>query len=45
MWLVAYVAEAGEIVLREENDEGKQQLIDWGWPKVEQIIGQGPANV
>src|SRR5712692_5869907 len=40
MWLVAHVAEAGEIVLREENDEGKQQHMDWGWPNLNNYSGR-----
>ena len=34
MWLIAYIAEVGEITLRSE-DQGsdKQQLQDWGWER------------
>lgn len=31
MWLIANLAEAGEMVLREDNTEGQQNLIEWGW--------------
>lgn len=31
MWLVARMAEAGEIALRDDNQEAKQRLKDWGW--------------
>lgn len=30
MWLIANLAEAGELILR--NDEGKSKLLDLGWP-------------
>ncbi len=35
MWLVARLAEAGEIALRQKNDFAKRQLADWGWPGLE----------
>jgi uncharacterized protein len=31
MWLIGRLAEAGEIVIRREDQEGKQCLQDWGW--------------
>jgi Helicase HerA, central domain len=31
MWLLANLVEAGEIVLRYDDMEGKQLLNDWGW--------------
>lgn len=32
MWLIANLAEAGELVLRgDDNQHGKDQLRDWGW--------------
>jgi hypothetical protein len=31
MWLVANLAEAGEIVLRDKSGIAKRQLVDWGW--------------
>lgn len=31
MWLVANLAEAGELVCRQEDDSGKHKLKDWGW--------------
>jgi hypothetical protein len=31
MWLVANLAEAGEIVLRDKSGHAKRQLVDWGW--------------
>jgi uncharacterized protein len=34
MWLIAHIAEVGEIILRsEENLNDKQQLQDWGWDR------------
>jgi DNA helicase HerA-like ATPase len=31
MWLVAQLAEAGELALRQKNDFIKRPLADWGW--------------
>lgn len=31
LWLLANLAEAGEIVLRDDDVAGKQQLTNWGW--------------
>ena len=31
MWLIANIAEAGEIVLRDSDQAGIQQLQTWGW--------------
>jgi DNA helicase HerA-like ATPase len=32
MWLIAHIAEAGEMVLRDEDNEtDRQKLQDWGW--------------
>jgi uncharacterized protein len=31
MWLIAHVAEAGELVLRNDDQADKQLLQDWGW--------------
>ncbi len=31
MWLIANLAEAGEIVLRDNSGFAKRQLVDWGW--------------
>jgi DNA helicase HerA-like ATPase len=31
MWLVANLAEAGEMVLRQDDPVAKRQLVDWGW--------------
>jgi DNA helicase HerA-like ATPase len=34
MWLIAHIAEVGEIILRSEDNGGdKQQLQDWGWER------------
>ena len=34
MWLVAHIAEVGEIVLRDEDNElDRKQLKDWGWER------------
>lgn len=35
MWLLGNIAEAGEIIMREGDGEGKQQLQDWGWSGIE----------
>lgn len=32
MWLIAYLAEAGELILRDNDSAGKFQLQEWGWP-------------
>ena len=39
MWLIGYLAEAGELVLRENNQAGKLQLQDWGWPNFTKYSG------
>jgi DNA helicase HerA-like ATPase len=31
LWLLAMLAEAGEMVLRNDDTTRRQQLIDWGW--------------
>lgn len=31
MWLIANLAEAGELTLRDNNDENKAKLVDLGW--------------
>ena len=31
LWLFANLAEAGEIILRNDDATGKQQLMNWGW--------------
>jgi hypothetical protein len=31
MWLIANLAEAGEMVLRADDEDGKIRLRDWGW--------------
>jgi DNA helicase HerA-like ATPase len=31
MWLIAYLAEAGEVVLREVDQSGQEMLQSWGW--------------
>lgn len=35
LWLVGSLAEAGEIVIREGNSEGKKLLSDWGWNNID----------
>jgi len=32
MWLIANMAEAGEIILQRDDTEGKSRLVEWGWP-------------
>lgn len=39
MWLIAHLAEAGEIVLREKDDGLKRELMDWGWPGLDKYSG------
>ena len=39
MWLIANVAEAGEIILRQKDDRGKHQLVDWGWDNLNNYSG------
>jgi hypothetical protein len=31
MWLIANLAQAAETILRNDNSDGKEMLIDWGW--------------
>lgn len=31
LWLIAYLAEAGELSLRDDSPEDKKQLQEWGW--------------
>lgn len=40
MWLVAHLAEAGEIVLRNDDQVGKQQLMNWGWNNLVNYSGR-----
>jgi hypothetical protein len=35
MWLVANLAEAGELALRQRKEPVKQRLVDWGWPSLD----------
>jgi len=38
MWLIAHIAEVGEILLRgEDNAQDKQQLQEWGWDGFSQL--------
>ncbi|MEZ4860264.1 MAG: ATP-binding protein [Caldilineaceae bacterium] len=40
MWLIAHIAEAGEMVLRNEDDnEAQQMLIDIGWSTLSKYTG------
>jgi len=40
MWLIADIAEAGEIVLRAQNNEDdRQRLQDWGWERFNNYTG------
>jgi DNA helicase HerA-like ATPase len=39
MWLVANMAEAGELALRASDPRLSQQLADWGWPGIRQYSG------
>lgn len=31
MWLIANIAEVGELVLRSEDDDSRNVLVEWGW--------------
>jgi len=31
MWLIANLAEAGELVLKAEDDDSRNLLVEWGW--------------
>lgn len=39
MWLIANLAEAGEFALRQDDGSDKKQLIDWGWPGLNNYSG------
>ncbi len=39
MWLLARLAQAGELVLRNKSDDGKQQLSNWGWKRIKDYTG------
>jgi hypothetical protein len=39
MWLVANVAEAGELVIRQNDQQGRAQLQGWGWNEVANYSG------
>src|SRR5262245_52420954 len=34
LWLVAYLAEVGDILMRGRDREGLEQLADWCWPEI-----------
>jgi hypothetical protein len=34
MWLVADLAEAGELVIRQDDLQGRAQLTTWGWSEI-----------
>ena len=39
LWLLAMLAEAGEIVLRSNNATDRQKLINWGWNNLSNYTG------
>jgi DNA helicase HerA-like ATPase len=40
MWLIGNLAEAGEIILRQDDDGSAiRQLIEWGWPGIKNYSG------
>jgi DNA helicase HerA-like ATPase len=39
MWLLANLVEAGELVLRDDDQFSLQRLIDWGWPEIRNYSG------
>ncbi len=39
MWLIGNLAEAGEFALRQDDGADKQQLINWGWPGLNNYSG------
>lgn len=39
MWMIARMAQAGELALQKDNDHLKQQLINWGWRSIERYTG------
>lgn len=34
LWLVSYLAEAGDVLVRDRDREGLEQLADWCWPEL-----------
>lgn len=34
MWLLGWLAQAAELVLRNDSDDGKKQLSNWGWSEI-----------
>jgi DNA helicase HerA-like ATPase len=39
MWLLARLAQAGELVITNKSDEGKRDLSDWGWKNIQTYTG------
>jgi len=39
MWLIANLAEAGEIVLQQDTPDDKRRLMDWGWSGFDKYSG------
>lgn len=39
MWLIGNLAEAGEFALRQDDGADRQQLINWGWPGLNNYSG------
>ena len=45
MWLIAHMAEAGEIVLRNDDQAGKQRLTNWGWKNLDRSYSRRDAAI
>jgi len=45
MWLIANIAEAGEMVLRYDDSEGRQKLQEWGWAGLENYSGRDKGTL
>jgi Helicase HerA, central domain len=39
MWLVGNLAEAGELVIRQDDQQGRAQLANWGWNEIPNYSG------
>ena len=45
MWLIANIAEAGEMVLRHNDSEGRQKLQEWGWSGLSNYSGRDKGTL
>ncbi len=39
MWLVGNLSEAGELVIRQDDQQGRAQLANWGWNEIPNYSG------